>query len=970
MEEKEFIRQVKEAVPASIHNPDFYPQLFSWMSQVESEEPILMQFDRLSRSMNRGGEIQEGASARNLFVTRALARELIDDEGKLLLDRLKRTIQLLEQNLYPIGPGRQNDGRRREHILHVLKQLDEDEETRALLDRISKPFRHPQGEEVIRDTLGLDASISLSDAHARRAALSAWLTYLRQNVGSCFGTAPAIMIYREQSKRFLRNIDELLNTGRLVRTFGGEEYAVPMSPSWGVGDILRTFLISTDPASCTPIWESPGIEAALKAARVLEETPIEEVCRRTIEGVLAGRELGLITVDRFLREVLLMHLDLSKEDIDEFTQRPRPLMKTQLVAHVTMPAKGASKDQRIQVYQSSLVAASKAFKAFTDNALLKVWEFTIASLSETKHDFSTWNLYASLGMAPDDVNGIGGKLYEILSQKVDEYNNEVHRMQEEIEPIYNHVKLLEVRMRRASSEDEAKWVQSEYRARVNEMRTYEEMRDTARQKAQLFSQLFDFLVDQYMGRFKDYFQELYDADMHDVKAGPYDDSPAGFRLLYKAGRSITSAWTMIRSPAEFVEAISGFFIATENELSSLDELTLISDEVSYIINQLVMHLRSPEFLETAFHRMAKAHGIRPIARPLEHLDQIEKKPWAYTSGGTMNQLISCYNHRTDKPSQESRWVDDAAELAVFLLDICKKLPDSAQIQLDENPDLSLLMHSPTHAFLLKPGWPDFAKGWRNDVYTYTWVKQHWISPNIQRWSNYRMDGAAIRLLYEQLVNRVPEGQRELFERSFAKLPNSATPREFREYMVLRLQKEAELKVGGRWLISEEDLDAVLYESLPVIEKDRIPYQLRKLLDHAELCKEEELETLIELYEEFFSGGPPERITSEQLLRIAKSLLLIHTKRAFSPVNVHRILARSAAEVGLAMPQPILFADTNWVTDYFAFVFNPGTEQLEFWRCDEVGRKAVPMHQWKHWLDGSRKKPEWGVLNRPEEYWRF
>lgn len=92
--------------------------------------------------------------------------------------------------------------------------------------------------------MNLPTNASISDAHARRAALSAWFCYLRQNVGSCFATAPAIMIHNEQPQQFLIDLADIVSTGRLKRTFGGIEYTAPLNGSWGNGD-LKTFNYST-----------------------------------------------------------------------------------------------------------------------------------------------------------------------------------------------------------------------------------------------------------------------------------------------------------------------------------------------------------------------------------------------------------------------------------------------------------------------------------------------------------------------------------------------------------------------------------------------------------------------------------------------------------------------------------------------------------------------------------------------------
>ena len=121
--------------------------------------------------------------------------------------------------------------------------MRDDKEAVQLLRKIGKPYANKNADQIIRDTLDLPTTTAVTDAHARRAVLSAWLCYLRQNVGSCFATAPAILIHSEQPYAFLQDIDILLTTGRLKRTFGGIEYSAPLSASWGAGDLRRPTLL-------------------------------------------------------------------------------------------------------------------------------------------------------------------------------------------------------------------------------------------------------------------------------------------------------------------------------------------------------------------------------------------------------------------------------------------------------------------------------------------------------------------------------------------------------------------------------------------------------------------------------------------------------------------------------------------------------------------------------------------------------
>ena len=85
-----------------------------------------------------------------------------------------------------------------------------------------------------RKHLGWGRGAMIELAQTRRAVLSALLTKLRQSVGSCFATAPAIIIQAEQIHQFLSDIEEIFRLGGLKRTIQGEEYFVPTKSELGV----------------------------------------------------------------------------------------------------------------------------------------------------------------------------------------------------------------------------------------------------------------------------------------------------------------------------------------------------------------------------------------------------------------------------------------------------------------------------------------------------------------------------------------------------------------------------------------------------------------------------------------------------------------------------------------------------------------------------------------------------------------
>lgn len=227
---REKINPLLAAIRVPVDHPDFFPRIFSLVAKEQKEtfkqsedsfEKIFSEeYDDLSKRLDRS-RLQDSVAVRNVMRTRRLADLLINDKGDILNDLLPEAIAQLKQHMYSLGPDRQHDSRRQRQILSVLTTLQNDKDAHKALKGIAKPHNHRLAEQIIRDTLSLNPNAVITDAHARKAALSAWLCYLRQNVGSCFATAPAIIIHDEQPIQFLKDLNELLNTGRLRKVFGG-----------------------------------------------------------------------------------------------------------------------------------------------------------------------------------------------------------------------------------------------------------------------------------------------------------------------------------------------------------------------------------------------------------------------------------------------------------------------------------------------------------------------------------------------------------------------------------------------------------------------------------------------------------------------------------------------------------------------------------------------------------------------------
>jgi hypothetical protein len=922
---------------------------------------------RLTKSL-----FQEPSLVRCLFLSRDLASRLINDQGELDLQLLSETIEALRNHVYFLGPGWEDDAPRRQQLLDSLSALHDSKNLQRHLKLMTRPSGHKVAEQIIRDTLLLPEHVQVNDAMTRRAVLSAWLCPLRQNVGSCFATAPAILVQQEQPEQFLKDMSELLATGRLKRVVGGVEYSAPLALSWGADDLRRPVPLLEENRS--HLSESPGLLHALEAGGLIDPAlPRKErqekasawVLRTLDQGEWKG---GFITAEEILQKIFLEHFKITEKDLKDFQERPRGMVHTSLLMTAPVSGQGmGGKGEACASYIAQFTKAKNAFKAIQENALLKSWEFTIASFAETKPGFTRWNMYASLGFNSDEPGGIGACLYREVQSKLDQANRKMHDMQDEYEMVFQQLKYMEARYRSASSEKEVQWLRIEYESKRNEFHTLEELRNKLHFQAERCASLLTDLLDAYDQLFPRYFQEVYDPDMHEISVGPYEDSPAGFRLLYKHGRSNTSQWTLIYTPQDFIESLSSFFVSTENELVNMPVFEGMQQDISDLVTLLVQHIKTDDFLLTSFQRMAKAHQAPLIKDPLQNWEQVDKKPWAYTSGGTMSNLIRCYFKLDQKPTEQERWVENEAELIVYLIDLIKQLPAKLQDELKALPGKKILIHSPTHAFSLMPSFPEFAEALSQDIFTYTYVRDHMIKSPQRFVESQFLDGAMMEQLFKVLSVHIPEKHRERFLSLAKDFNDTKTPPEFRSALKLSMEEEYRYSRRSFPILSTEVIDGALYEALPFTPQGEIRNRMERLL--LELPG---IEAHREAIQSAIDGiaarrGAADLLSAQQLRQLCQAALCIALDATSTAIDYPYLIAEKARELGYAMPCPLRFADTNWAKDYFAFLVNPGTGALDLWRVNVTATLGAPMASWREWLNGSRKDRTWGVYTKPYEY---
>jgi len=835
-------------------------------------------------------EIQEPFLFRCLSRARYLSDLFIDEQGKLLKKKLPS---------FPSGIQGENDKLVVCHFTRVLDSLHKSKDLLNLFNRFKVPVSNRYIENLILYSLNLPLKTKVTNRELRRAILTALLTPLRQNVGSCFATAPGILIQTEQMERLLLDLYDLTMTSSLSRTFAGVKHAVPISPSWGIADLKKPISLANP-----KVFESPGIQAAFNAAGISLE-----------EARVLAFDQAFASVDSLLQRVIYHHYGLKPRDFKG-----------------GFFAKSEGEIQRILSLEKE---AKDTFKALTDHALLKVWEYTLASFSDYKIGFYRWNLYASLGFDPEEKGGIGHLLYQNLQDKLTASNQKTEELHQDYSRAIDGVRMTQSLLRQASTRERIRQLKVELDMRLASAQGCNDLRDDSQCRAENLSNFFKFLLEQYSQKFPEYFQEIYDAEMFDVQTALYDDSPAGFRLVYKHGRRDPSSWTLIRDEKAYVQALNSFFLATETMIAAECEWEEGEKELQELTTLLIHHLNTEEFLISAIERMGKAHKTKQKGCSLENIERFEKKPWSYTSGGTMHTLIRCYYCLEKELSEESRPIENPMDLLIFLLDLMKSLPYTTTRVFEKNSEKGMLMYSPTHAFAFRPGLPLFKEGWLDKGFSYTWARDQVLAPGEIFYEAIRLDRDTQQFLAEKFFEKHLSIRAPELSHQFAPHGETLHLQEFRSYLIEFLSPH----------ISE-----------PIALTDRIDGFLRSAFP---LITIPELEELLQ----DFPKAVQEQFGSKRQLLYTSAGAYDHLHRLIGSFD---LLDKAFVKHGLLPPPPLLFADTNWSRFFFGFGYNPGIGALDLWRLDFRLREGYPLSVWRPFLDGSMPKP-WGVLTSPSEY---
>lgn len=840
-------------------------------------------------------QVQDSFSFRHLYRARCLAFFLIDERGKLSIEKIERVLEAMEREEAPLYPNGFFDKEVKKYMQEGLAFFLKEKTAISLIERLKAPLKNRFVEGLIRDSLLLKEREQVEEREMKRALLSALFFPLRQTLGSCFATAPAILIQREQKEQFLIDLVDLFSIFSIKRTFAGKEHIAPISLSWGEGDLKKSA-----PLSYIPFLYSPAIIEVLSEVGMLDPSlsfqEKGEKLHKEFSSLISKQKF--VNVEQFLKKVLHpLHFERGK----------------------------------------------RLFCAQVAHPLLKTWEFTLATFSDYKVEFSKWNLVNSLGLDPKEEDGIGAIIYQKIEESFNEEKKRMEKADVEYKRAVDEENTQNALLRSASSYEQARMLKATLIATEHHLYATQDLYEKGRKRAERLSQFFSPLMNKYFEQFPHFFQEVYDVDMFEEE-GLYDDSPAGFRLIYKRGSDDPTFWKMIHSEEEYINALKNFFNLVEAEifLAFEEEKKLVEEITTAVIH----HLMREEFLSSAFKRIKKVRGT--FSRGLE-----KKKPWSYVSGGSLSNLLRCYYSIEGNLYEEQRVPTSPIDFCIFLIDLMKGLPHSISKSFEDQGEKGLLATSPTHAYIFKPGLFPFKEGWTDSGFTYTWVRDQLLYPAKEFYQKILLDEEKQEFLAKELIKEIGH----LSKKPFAPRSKVVSLSVFRGDVLDHFFSPKEKRRG------KDLLDSFLQSTFPLIPRAEGLKTGERILSSFYGENQNEGKQAAFLFQETFAAAPVFFSFSSFYLGLLEVIAKVEETPSSSLTTR---LDKALKQEGLLPPSPYLFADTNWSTFYFAFLVNPATLELEVWRYDPRIRRGFPLSDWEHWLNGSAGEP-WAVFISPRQY---
>ncbi|WP_366223594.1 hypothetical protein [Chlamydia buteonis] len=884
--------------------------------------------------------LQSPLAAKNLTIARNAARYVLTENGEIDITRVVSAIDHLTKCLYPLGPHRHNEAKPREHLLKTLQAIKQKSEIRERIKKLFVPsYRVIQ--DLIRNTLALPTEIELTPIHVRQAALAAMFSYLRQDVGSCFATSFAIIIHQEYPTLFIKDLDDLLTSGKLTRIIGTQEISVPMNLSGCIGELFKPLrVLDLYPDPIAKLSASPGLQKAFTAVGIIDTLDDPEV---RLQQILAHEYLlsklqhvdDTLTANEVIQSTLLHHYQITEHSVRATLFQEGFYSKEQVFFSIEHSHK-LSQTQKVYSYLSAYELAKSAFIRDTQNPLLKSWEYTLATLSDA-NDSSTLNhIRVALGWDADDPNSLARVIQTFAQEEIDKTRDHIQQCEQTYHEARAQLEYIESRMRNPLNEQDNKILIMDHMRFRQELNSALYDWDTAQEKAKKLFALPNFLLSFYTKIIPQYFRSSYDAFIQEF-SHLYADSPAGFRILFTHGRSHPNTWSSIYSINEFISFLSEFFSSTEVELLGKHGILGLEKEASALIHYIVSFIHKNSFQEAAITRILERYNSPIPPSVLDNLDKISHTPWVYVSGGTVETLLKDYFENPEELTYIEKHPENAHELAAFFSDALKDLPYAIKGYLEDGSH-SLIASSPTHVFSIIAGSPLFREAWDNDWYSYTWLRDVWVKNHQDFLTDTILNQQAIYTFIDGFCSKYSLQNFAYDFHDFCSDHSLSLPELYEK--AARFLKEIFPKSEKTSALYQRRLAHQMVQDVPYTSDQQLPEVLDKVSSYLGISSRITYEKFSKLLNKFIPNFS--LLSSGEIRHLYKGLMMESYQQMYFEEDIFLRLATAMRHHHLAYPAPLLFGDSNWAYSYFGFILHPGTQEIDLWQFNYAGLQGQPL----------------------------
>ena len=352
----------------------------------------------------------------------------------------------------------------------------------------------------------------------------------------------------------------------------------------------------------------------------------------------------------------------------------------------------------------------KGSGVFIHSALMKSFEYTVASLADVKVGFSRFNFAEALGLSKDHEGGLGKIIYSLVEEELTAANNERDELLREIEGLEKQLDYDQASFASASTLDRMDSIKRMAKYKNIALAQMVDEYEKKGEEGAFLAKLYAFFVEQYLALYPHYFQELYDPEMMGV-GNILEDRPSGFRLVYKHGRSNPKLWSYIYSDKEYISYLRDFIVMTEPILTDLQRAHGMEEKVEALVSVLLQRVEEPAFLEEQKQRIAAMHK--------EHLgEEASISPYAYLSGGSLPALVDAFWQKEGSLEKVSISANSPTDLCLSLIEFMKD-KHQGEVAHEFTP---ILMSNDTHACNFLPGAKLFRAAWEDRGNSYTYLR--------------------------------------------------------------------------------------------------------------------------------------------------------------------------------------------------------------------------------------------------------